>query len=123
LLILLFAESRCVALASPPISIVPYLTGLLEPTTDIKLKHGVVGLLKNLAQAPPTRIILGEEGVVEAIVRSKIWDRLGDIADVVQLSAVGIVKHLATGNSELCYPISPTRINSDSLDGVESAMH
>jgi len=31
-------------------------------------------------------------------VRSKIWDRLGDIADVVQLSAVGIVKHLATGN-------------------------
>ena len=73
---------------------------LLTPSSDIKLKHGVLALLKNIAQTQPIREPLGRSGVIEAICKSNIWGREGDIADMVQLSAIGVVKHLSTGHSE-----------------------
>ena len=88
------------ALVEQPISILPYLVPLLTPSTDIKLKHGVLGLLKNLAQTQPIRELLGRSGVIEAICKSNVWSRDGDIADMVQLSAIGVVKHLSTGHSK-----------------------
>lgn len=93
-------ESRCVILAGEPMSIVPQLVSLLVPSTDIKLKHGVLGLLKNLAQTQKNQKTLGEAGTITAICRSKVLERDGDIADMVQLSAIGVVKHLATGHGE-----------------------
>lgn len=84
----------------PPISIVPQLIPLLDPSTDIKLKHGVLGLFKNLAQTQSIREPLGQAGTIEAICKSKVWGREADMADMVQLSAIGIVKHLATGHSK-----------------------
>jgi len=75
-----------------------HLIPLLGPTSDIKLKHGTVGLLKHLSQSQSSRTFLGEAGTIEALTGSKIWDRAFDIAEVVQLSAIGIVKHLSTGH-------------------------
>lgn len=73
---------------------------LLAPSTDIKLKHGVLGLLKNLALTQPIRELLGQSGTIEALCKSNVWGRDGDIADMVQLSAIGVVKHLSTGHSK-----------------------
>lgn len=91
-------DTHCLALVRPPLSIVPDLIPLLHPSMDIKLKHGVVGLLKNLSQAPASKALLGEALTVEALTNSKIWDKSADMADVVQLSAIGIVKHLSSGH-------------------------
>lgn len=92
-------------LVSPPYSLVPILTShhLLSPSTDIKVKHGVLGLLKHLAQAPPSSTVihnaLGEAEIIRKIAESGVWDEKGDaMADVVQLSAIGVVKHLASVN-------------------------
>ncbi|KAF8344201.1 uncharacterized protein EI90DRAFT_3028678 [Cantharellus anzutake] len=91
-------EARCVALVQPPVSLVPNLLNLLDPKMDLKLKHGVLGLLKHLSQPQRNRNYLGELGTIEAIIRSKVWDNAADLADVVQLSAIGIVKHLVTSH-------------------------
>lgn len=71
---------------------------LLDKKTDIKIKHGVTGLLKNLAQAPANRTPLGDAGILDALAGSTIWDRKWDIAETVQLSAIGISKHLCQSN-------------------------
>ena len=91
------------AVVNSPFDIVSMLVPLLEPSADIKLKHGVLGLFKNLVQVPPAREPLGRSGLIEAICRSKVWEREADMADIVQLSAIGITKHLVTSNSE-CFP-------------------
>lgn len=72
---------------------------------DIKVKHGVIGLLKHLAQSstnsPTNRAALSESGVVHRLVSSGIWDEKGDaMAEVVQMGAIGVVKHLCNGSSE-----------------------
>ncbi|KAF8319301.1 hypothetical protein DL93DRAFT_169004 [Clavulina sp. PMI_390] len=91
-------ESRCLALVEPPISILPALGPLLDASTDLKLKHGVLGLLRNLAQGPSTREALGKAGIIPAILKSKVWSPDGDKADVVQISAVATMKNLVNGS-------------------------
>ncbi|KAG8998705.1 hypothetical protein FRB94_005966 [Tulasnella sp. JGI-2019a] len=87
--------SHCIALLAAPVSLTPHFLPLLNPKTNIKLKHGCIGLLKHLAQPPPNKAILGDAGVVEALLDSRIWAREGDIGEPVQFGAVGVVKHLS----------------------------
>ncbi|KAG6897469.1 hypothetical protein C0992_001244 [Termitomyces sp. T32_za158] len=105
-------ERKSATLVSPPYSLVPILTSkhLLSPLTDIKVKHGVLGLLKHLAQTAPSSTVihnaLREAEIVRKIVESGVWDEKGDVmADVVQLSAIGVVKHMAGANVEHVYAL------------------
>ncbi|QRW00062.1 hypothetical protein RhiJN_28080 [Ceratobasidium sp. AG-Ba] len=91
-------DDYCIALVAPPSSIVPDLVPFITPAADMKLKHGVLGLLKHLAQPTPNKIVLGDAGVLEALATSNIWDSESDRAEAVQISAVGIAKHLCLSN-------------------------
>ncbi|CAE6421699.1 unnamed protein product [Rhizoctonia solani] len=91
-------DDYCVALVAPPSSIVPDLVPFITPVTDMKVKHGVLGLLKHLAQPVPNKMVLGDAGVLEALLTSGVWDSESDRAEAVQASAVGIAKHLCLSN-------------------------
>lgn len=111
-------EKISVALLSPPYCLAPILASksLLYPSTDLKVKHGVLGLLKHLAQAPPrarsVHHALGEAGIIQSIVDSSIWDeRIDTMAEIVQLGAIGVVKHMCSADVEhtLSLVLSPNR--------------
>ncbi|CCO33297.1 hypothetical protein BN14_07371 [Rhizoctonia solani AG-1 IB] len=91
-------DDYCVALVAPPSSIVPDLVPFITPATDMKVKHGVLGLLKHLAQPVANKMVLGDAGVLEALSTSGVWDSESDRAEAVQASAVGIAKHLCLNN-------------------------
>lgn len=91
-------EAHSTAIVKPPISLAPDLATLLEPGTDIKVKHGVVGLLKHLAQSQNNRALLGEAGVIQKLASSQVWGEKADIAELVQVSAIGVAKHMCNGN-------------------------
>lgn len=59
------------------------------------MKHGCTGLLKHLAQAPQNKGVLGAAGTIEALAASGIWRRESDIAEIVQINAIGVAKHLS----------------------------
>jgi hypothetical protein len=73
---------------------------LLRPETDIKVKHGVIGLLKHLAYAAPARSALGEAGIIKRLVNSNVFQPTADMAEMVQVNAIGVIKHLCGGNGE-----------------------
>ncbi|RDB21038.1 hypothetical protein Hypma_011561 [Hypsizygus marmoreus] len=105
-------EKNSAALLAPPYSLAPVLTSahLLSPSTDIKVKHGVLGLLKHLAQAPAQsyaiHAALSKADVIRRIAASGVWDEKTDaMADVVQLSAIGVVKHMCNVNVENTYAL------------------
>jgi len=107
-MLILNLEKNSIALLSPPHSLGPVLTSvyLSPPAADIKVSHGVIGLLKHLAQASTQstaiNIALRSAGVVRRISESGIWDERTDaMAEIVQLGAIGVVKHMcsADGNS------------------------
>lgn len=84
-----------------PITITPYLVRQLTPATDVKVKHGVIGLLKHLAQSPSNRAVLGEARVIESLRTCEVLGEKGDVAEIVQMSAINLVKHLCTSNGNL----------------------
>lgn len=86
-----------------PVSITPSLVRHLTPTTDIKVKHGVIGLLKHLAQSQPIRAILGEARVLESLRTCEVFGDKADIAEPVQMSAINLAKHLCTANGNSCF--------------------
>jgi len=103
---LLITEFHAALLLSPPHNIAQLLSSesLLSPATDLKLKHGVIGLLKHLSQTSVQSVInrtaLNSAGIIECIVASGIWDDRGDVmADIVQVNAIGVVKHLCNNSS------------------------
>ncbi|KAG8812174.1 hypothetical protein FRC18_003052 [Serendipita sp. 400] len=87
------------ALLREPFNLAPQLIKFLQKDEDIKVKHSVTGLLKNLAQASSNRKILGESGVLEQLTRSGIWEKECDMAETVQVSAIGITKHLCNSDA------------------------
>ncbi|KAA1469477.1 hypothetical protein DENSPDRAFT_835109 [Dentipellis sp. KUC8613] len=98
-------ESHSKAIISEPIELAPHLAALLTPEADLKVKHGVIGLLRHLAYAPPAREPLGKAGIVERLVESNIFKDTSDIAEMIQVSAIGIVKHLSNGNADNCFSL------------------
>jgi len=79
----------------------------LSPSIDLKLKHGILGLLKHIAQFSKLSLVvpkaLGEAKIIPRISASGVWDEKTDaMANIIQLNAIGVVKHLCNGNCE--YP-------------------
>jgi hypothetical protein len=88
------------ALLQPPYSLGKSVIPLLTPEADIKVKHALTGLLKNLCQALANRPVLGREGLLEKLSQSTIWSESCDMAETVQVSAIGIAKHLCNGDGK-----------------------
>ncbi|KAJ3515802.1 hypothetical protein NLJ89_g1525 [Agrocybe chaxingu] len=100
-------------LLSPPYSLAPTLAShhLLSPSTDIKLKHGILGLLKHLAQfsklSPVIPTALGEVNIIQKIAASGIWHQKSDaMANVIQLSAIGVAKHMCNANLDQTFALA-----------------
>jgi hypothetical protein len=103
----IFSEKTSTALVSDPLSLAPALSSksIFAPSTDVKLKHGILGLLKHIAQSanlsPIIPKALAESHVVERINESEIWDEGADqMAIILQLNAIGVVKHLCNADRE-----------------------
>ena len=94
------ADAHSTAIVKPPISLAPDLATLLQSDSDIKVKHGVIGLLKHLAQSQGCRAALGEAGIIQRIGTSQIWGDKGDMFEIVQVAAIGVAKHMCSGESE-----------------------
>ena len=86
----------------PPISLAPDLAKILEGDPDFKVKHGVIGLLKNLAQSASNRVPLGQAGIIARLADCGILEDKSDRMEIIQVSAIGVVKHLCNGNGS--YP-------------------
>ncbi|KAF9792390.1 hypothetical protein BJ322DRAFT_1028934 [Thelephora terrestris] len=95
-------EAHSNAVVNPPISLVPDLAKILEGDPDFKVKHGVIGLLKNLAQSTSNRAPLGQAGVVARLADCGIFESKSDLMEIIQVSAIGVAKHLCNGNVENC---------------------
>ncbi|KAJ3545357.1 hypothetical protein NMY22_g2475 [Coprinellus aureogranulatus] len=100
-------EKTSTALLSHPLSLAPQLSSrvFFSSSTDVKLKHGILGLLKHIAQSaslsPLIQKALADAHVIQCINESGIWDEGSDqMAVVVQLNAVGVVKHLCNASVE-----------------------
>ncbi|KAL7411517.1 hypothetical protein BDY24DRAFT_133023 [Mrakia frigida] len=93
-------ESNCIALLAPPSPLLSRILPLLSPKTDLKLQHGLVGLLKNLAIPDANKSILGSARVSELVVEMGCLDKERDNVGSVQGGAVGILKFLAKGSVE-----------------------
>ncbi|KAG1890945.1 hypothetical protein F4604DRAFT_1703479 [Suillus subluteus] len=65
--------------------------------------HGVIGLLKHLAQSssqmPSNRAALSAAGVIQLILKSGVWDDRSDfMLEIVQVNAIGAIKHLCNNS-------------------------
>ncbi|KAI0748021.1 hypothetical protein C8Q80DRAFT_1219351 [Daedaleopsis nitida] len=91
-------DAHSTAIVKPPISLAPDLAALLEPDTDIKVKHGVIGLLKHLAQSQGCKAALGEAGIIQRLGTSQIWGEKADMVEIIQVGAIGVAKHMCNGD-------------------------
>lgn len=67
------------------------------------MKHGILGFLKHIAQFSrlsskvPSSFL--ETHLIHKLIGSSIWDERSDaMADIIQLNAIGIAKHLCNGS-------------------------
>jgi len=86
-------------------SLAPDLAKILESNPDFKVKHGVISLLKNLAQSTSNRAPLGQAGIIARLADCGIFGSKSDFMEIVQVSAIGVAKHLCNGNG-LCLGFS-----------------
>lgn len=120
---LLRHAARSVTLTNPPINIAPDIAALLRPETDLKVKHGIIGLLKHLAYAAPARAPLSKAGIVERLVCSNIFQPSADTAEMVQVNAIGVVKHLCISDAKNCYELTlPTATRGEELTGLHQIL-
>lgn len=92
-------EQHAIDLMKPPVSITNLLAVYLQDGIDMKVKHGVIGLLKHISQTPANRPVLGHGRILEALRTSQVFSEKSDIAEVVQMSAINLTKHMCTNNS------------------------
>ncbi|KAF9653096.1 hypothetical protein BDM02DRAFT_3153321 [Thelephora ganbajun] len=95
-------EAHSNAVVNPPISLAPDLAKILDSDPDFKVKHGVIGLLKNLAQSTSNRTLLGQAGIIARLTDCGIFEDKSDLMEIIQVSAIGVAKHLCNGNVENC---------------------
>lgn len=93
-------DAHASAIINPPISLAPDLAEVLSPELNIKVKHGIIGLLKHLAQSSSNRPILGEARIIQQLAASEIWSDKADMVETVQVTAIGVAKHLCHTSSE-----------------------
>ncbi|GJE87202.1 hypothetical protein PsYK624_032850 [Phanerochaete sordida] len=93
-------DAHSKAVVDPPIALAPDLASLLVPEADVQVKHGVVGLLKNLSQVKENRAILGRAGIIQKLASSGLFSDKVDMLEMVQVYAIGIAKHLCNGEAD-----------------------
>lgn len=81
-------------------------------------------MLKHISQAGPPgsniHIILGQAGLIRTICDSGVWDEKTDgMAEVLQVSAIGVVKHMCNGNGRT----SAVSIRILEVDCSQSRIH
>ena len=101
-------DAHSAAILKQPIALAPELASLLVPSTDIKVKHGAVGLLKNLAQVKENRSILGQADIIRKLASSGLFGDKVDMLEMVQVYAIGITKHMCNGDGT-SLPYEPNR--------------
>jgi len=92
-------DAHSAAVVDPPIALAPDLASLLVPEADVQVKHGVVGLLKNLSQVKENRPVLGKAGVIQKLAASGLFNDKVDMLEMVQVYAIGIAKHICNGEA------------------------
>src|SRR5882762_5614772 len=83
-------ESHATAVVSPPIDLGPHLASLLKPEADMKIKHGVIGLLRHLAYVSAARAPCWEVGIIEKLETSILFRELSPTADLGKVSVMGL---------------------------------
>ncbi|CAE6465396.1 unnamed protein product [Rhizoctonia solani] len=110
-------DDYCIALVAPPSSIVPDLVPFITPNTDMKVKHGVLGLLKHLAQPVPNKMVLGDAGILEALSTSGIWD----ISNTLRLVLPPPTAQSAT--SLVASPVIDDGSDDEELSGMDQVIN
>ncbi len=85
------------------------------------MKHGVIGLLKHLAQSQGCRAALGEADIIQRLATSQIWSEKADMVEIVQVAAIGVAKHMCNGDSEHGFSLFRLRVGSLNKDLVLSS--
>ncbi|CCF52936.1 uncharacterized protein UHO2_03370 [Ustilago hordei] len=91
------SDAHCLSLVQEH-ELAPFLAALLRDADDIKVAHGLVSLLKNLSIPAANKRVIGELGVVDAVVRFMGKDK--DMVQPLQFATVGLLKHLCSGVGE-----------------------
>ena len=91
------SDAHCLSLVQEH-GLAPFLASLLAQADDIKVAHGLVSLLKNLSIPAPNKVIIGELGAIQAVVRFMNRDK--DMVQPLQFATVGLLKHLCAGVTE-----------------------
>ncbi len=69
---------------------------LADQSIDVKVAHGLVGLLKNLAIPAQNKDVIGSLGAIEC--SGRFLDKSKDVVQPLQFGAVGLLKHLCSGS-------------------------
>lgn len=89
------ADSHCLALVHRH-NLAPFSSTLLRRgESDIKVSHGLVGLLKNLSIPAANKPVIGALGVIPAV--APFLRREKDMVQPLQFGTVGLLKHLCAG--------------------------
>ncbi|TKY85815.1 hypothetical protein EX895_005356 [Sporisorium graminicola] len=88
------SDAHCLSLVQEH-ELAPFLASFLAQADDIKVAHGLVSLLKNLSIPAANKAIIGQLGVIDAVVRFLNRDK--DMVQPLQFATVGLLKHLCAG--------------------------
>lgn len=91
------SDAHCLSLVQEH-ALAPFLASLLSEASDIKVAHGLVSLLKNLCIPASNKTVIGQLGVIEAVV--PFMNRDKDMVQPLQFATVGLLKHLCAGVME-----------------------
>jgi hypothetical protein len=83
-------------------SLLPVVIPLLSPDTKVVLQHSVIGLVKNLANPPENKVILGEAGVINRLVKMEVFSDKRDMVGTIQGGSAGLLKLLCLNNGRSC---------------------
>jgi len=73
---------------------------LLSPDTKVVLQHSVIGLVKNLANPPENKVILGEAGVIDRLMKMEVFSDKRDMVGTIQGGSAGLIKLLCSNNGK-----------------------
>ncbi|KAH8833794.1 hypothetical protein DL96DRAFT_1578425 [Flagelloscypha sp. PMI_526] len=120
-------EHHASVLLSPPHSLSRVVASehLLGASADIRLKHAALGFLKNLVQSSSrtAHSALYKAGVILRICGSGVWDENADaMTDIVQLGAIGVVKHLCNGSVDCSLQLLQAIPDSQKSSGLKQIL-
>ncbi|KAG2187025.1 hypothetical protein INT44_003253, partial [Umbelopsis vinacea] len=90
-------DEHCVDLVQKYHVEIPLLR-LLKKTTDLRVQHAVVSILKNLSLPKQNKQNIGAAGAIQAV--APYLDASKDMLKPVQFAVIGILKLLAVGDAE-----------------------